>query len=444
TTGVGSKLFIMAQDMEPGIVNISSFSAFIDGKNSVSGSCTPQVVLDGEYVYCMANLTGTPTTGGLYTGTFYMYANYCAPSSINLYIMYCPSNDNFTFRGNIRIQAEPVPYGIIEQQYPTTGSQFLTVNVINSAAVAAPPGFQQMISFDPSQYAPYERQNLGNIRFFYGNQELYSWCESGCTNTSTSNTIFWVKLPEGIPASSQIELKMYFLPKLADYKDNFAGEAPQLTCPNPALPQTCKTYGEYDNGMKVFDIYSNFGGSSLPQGFGELLNGGSVAVDNELQLIPASAETDVYYNSTVSIPLVADAMVSSDTTSDATVFFSEDNISLTPSSGANIYDGYLGGYAGGTTEAIYKDVGGVYTPLASGASSYYPSVITLGFCGRGDLFALQNYTSQITSADTSFANGSYMPGLSAYNHGSGAQVTYQWFALRDCPPGNVMPQVTIG
>ena len=80
-TNVGSKLFIVAQDVEPGIVNISSFSAFIGGKNSVSGYCIPSLVVDGEYTYCTANVSVTPTNGNLYSGTFYMYADYCAPSS---------------------------------------------------------------------------------------------------------------------------------------------------------------------------------------------------------------------------------------------------------------------------------------------------------------------------------------------------------------------------
>ena len=443
SAGANSILFIIAQDNEPGIVNISGFSAFIAGKNSVSGSCTPSTASDGQYVYCTANVAPTPTTGGLYTGTFYMYANYCAPSSTNLNSFYCPSNKNFTFRGNVRIQSEPVKYSEIASQNVANGNDFLTVNVINTASSAAPDGFQQMISFTPSQYAANEATNLGNIRFFSGNNELYSWCELGCSSSYASNAIFWVKLPDGIPANGQITVDMYFLPLVTNYRKNFAGEAPQLSCPNPALTQTCKSYGEYDNGASVFSVYSNFAGGSIPNGFGELLGGGSASFDNQLTLTPGSAETDVYYNSTISTPQVAEAMVTSDTTADAAVFFSQNNVSLTPSSGANIYDGYLGGYAAGTTESIYRDVSGIYTQLASGTSSYYPSVITLGFCGSGNLFAQQNYTNEINSADSTFGNGSYIPGLSTYNHGSGAQATFQWFAVRDCPPGNTMPQVSI-
>ena len=443
STGIGSKLFIVAQDVEPGIVNVSSFSAFIDGQNSVSGYCLPSLVVDGEYTYCTANVSVTPTNGNLYSGTFYMYADYCSPSPNEIGNFYCVANKNFTFRGNVRLQSEPVPYGLISKQSVSSGSSFLTVNVINTASQPAPPGFQQMIAFDPSTYAQYERGNLGNIRFFSGNEELYSWCEAGCSNASTSNAIFWVKLPDGIQAGATLGISMYFLPKVADYKDNFAGEAPQLSCSDPSLTETCKTYGEYDNGAKVFSEYSDFAGGVLPQGFGELLDGGSVSLDNQLTLAPGSGETDVYYNSTVSVPQVADAMVTSDTTSDAAVFFAQNNLSSTPTSGANINDGYLGGYAGGTTEEIWKDVAGSYTELASGTSSYYPSVVSLGFCGDGSLYAQQNYTSTITSSDTAFDNGSYIPGISTYNHGSGAQATFQWFALRDCPPGGTMPQVSI-
>ena len=42
------------------------------------------------------------------------------------------------------------------------------------------------------------------------------------------------------------------------------GEAPQLSCPNPANTIGCSTYAEYDDGASVFDEYWNFSGTSLP------------------------------------------------------------------------------------------------------------------------------------------------------------------------------------
>ncbi len=89
-----------------------------------------------------------------------------------------------------------------------------------------------MIKFNPSTYSQYENGNLGNIRFYQGSTELYSWCEYGCSNTSSS-AIFWVKLPNGVPANGNVIVNMTFEPKSVNYDGVYAGES--------------STYGQYDN-----------------------------------------------------------------------------------------------------------------------------------------------------------------------------------------------------
>lgn len=134
---------------------------------------------------------------------------------------------------------------------PSTPKYILTT-LTNSQNVATLAPFQQMITFDPSTYSQYENSNLGNIRFYQGSTELYSWCESGCSNTS-SNAVFWVKLPNGIGAKSSTGIYMIFKPMSTNYDGVYAGEAPQLS----------PTYAEYDNGANVFNFYDNFAGTSL-------------------------------------------------------------------------------------------------------------------------------------------------------------------------------------
>ena len=124
----------------------------------------------------------------------------------------------------------------------------LPLTLKNSQSTAAPAPFQQMITFNPSAYSAYEASNLGNIRFYQNGTELYSWCESGCS-TASSNATFWVRLPNGIPANSNITISMVFGTTSANYDGVYAGEAPQLS----------PTYGEYDNGQNVFNIYGAFG-----------------------------------------------------------------------------------------------------------------------------------------------------------------------------------------
>ncbi len=122
--------------------------------------------------------------------------------------------------------------------------------------------FQQSISFDPSSYIANEEPDLGNIRFYAGMPStanaLVSWCQSGCTNSS-SNAEFWVRMPNGETPGEVIN--MYFEPKGAnqEYDGVYAGEAPQLS----------STYAQYDNGADVFTFYDNFEGqgNAAPSGF---------------------------------------------------------------------------------------------------------------------------------------------------------------------------------
>ena len=115
--------------------------------------------------------------------------------------------------------------------------------------------FQQMITFNSLNYSVYEASNLGNIRFYQGSSELYSWCESSCSSSLT-NTIFWVKIPNGIAAMSIAQINLTFAATTSNYDDNYAGQAPSLS----------SGYGMYDNGAKVFSLY--FDGNTNPSAFG--------------------------------------------------------------------------------------------------------------------------------------------------------------------------------
>jgi hypothetical protein len=87
-----------------------------------------------------------------------------------------------------------------------------------------------MITFNPSNavYKYAEHSDLGNIRFYQGGTQLYSWCESGCTSSS-SNAVFWVNLASGIAANSNTIVNAYFLSNTLDYNSSYAGECPECS-----------------------------------------------------------------------------------------------------------------------------------------------------------------------------------------------------------------------
>jgi len=242
------ELIVIASDSEPGVVNVSSFSAFLNYHSSKSGYCVPRVATAGEKIYCIANFTGSVTLGSVYTGTFKVIANYCANSPANI-TAFCPAGSAYTYGGNIRVQATKQVLGT---------SYYLDITITNSQGSAVPSHFQQEIQFSPSTYALEEAPDLGNIRFYFGSKELYSWCESGCSSTSSSNAIFWVKLPQAIPPGQSMVIQMYFLPKNVEYSGVHAGEAPQLS----------PSYGQYNNIGSVMNsglLYQiwGWGGSGM-------------------------------------------------------------------------------------------------------------------------------------------------------------------------------------
>ena len=126
----------------------------------------------------------------------------------------------------------------------------ITLTNSQSSATAAP--FQQMVTFDPATYSAYEASDLGNIRFCadkYCATTLSAWLESCATSCSPSSTsaVVWVNLPNGISGSSSVTVYLTFWGTGTHFDGNQWGEAPQLS----------STYGLYDNGGNVFDLYFN-------------------------------------------------------------------------------------------------------------------------------------------------------------------------------------------
>jgi len=169
-----------------------------------------------------------------------------------------------------------------------TGSGFVSIgvspqsifniNITNTQNTATPVPFQQMIKLPVSQLGlinPYIR-NIGPLRFSYNGSYIPAWLES----ISNGVVTIWIKLPVSIPANSSITIDMKVNP-LLNFDGNYLGEAPQLS----------STYGQYDNGASVFNMYFNRnlftsefltgGGGTLNQPTGiNLPNGASRIISN--------------------------------------------------------------------------------------------------------------------------------------------------------------------
>ncbi len=250
----GGQLIIVGEDTQAGIINVSSFNAFVLFHNSTSGYCIPNQATRGQYVYCVANFKFTPNITNVYFGTFQAHANYCTSGTGNLSLLYCPANRDYVFTGSVRVQpsktATPLNAIINSSSFTVF---YVPINLTNSQPVGAQAPFQQELSFNAPAYQKYEANDLGNIRFYYANKEITSWCELNCNSLSPYNTIMWVRLPFGIQPFSNTTIDMQFLANTVEYDATYAGEAPNAS----------SAYGRYDNGQNVFDFYDNFAGSSF-------------------------------------------------------------------------------------------------------------------------------------------------------------------------------------
>lgn len=79
---------------------------------------------------------------------------------------------------------------------------------------------------------------------------LYSWYEGRLINGNTYCDVWWLNLPNGIPANNNVTIYMYIGNSSSNYYSQYypyVGEAPYLS----------STYGQYDNGNYVFLLYNN-------------------------------------------------------------------------------------------------------------------------------------------------------------------------------------------
>ncbi|MEM3845758.1 MAG: hypothetical protein QXU98_08655 [Candidatus Parvarchaeota archaeon] len=155
------------------------------------------------------------------------------------------------------------------------------ITLSNPTSTATPPNLQVRLNINFASLVSGINADLGNIRFSSdqaGNNLLYAWLESAPQGTFTQGTSVsaytssnvWVNLGNNIiPANSFLNIYMHVL-TYADFDGVYWGANPLWT----------STYGQYDNGAKVFNYYTNFAGTTLPPNWTSYVSSGSVTVNN--------------------------------------------------------------------------------------------------------------------------------------------------------------------
>lgn len=442
----GNSMFtIVATDSVPGIINVSGFNAVIEYKGSVQGECYPEILTQGDQLHCNANFNIYPSSGALYTGTFSLYGDYCTPLPSTQTDISCNSiSGNFVFSGSFNTEAT------VETPSDALPLEYVPITLSNYQSSSVPADFQQMITFNALQYGAYVGNDLGNIRFYQGGSELYSWCESSCSNTA-ANAIFWVKLNQQINANSNAILQAVFYGANTQYDGKYAGEAPQLS---PA-------YAEYDNGGNVFLWY--MGTYPLNNYIIYPASGGDIEY-NTVTVTPygtvantVSLVNNQYYSTTAWIPqqinaygIVIEGWVSMDGTVQYGPFeFRGDNTIS--------QNGYILGSTNDCRAAVYVDLSGHWTNIACSGYGNSPWLWSTSIVYGNTLYTSDSSEPpymqgasiyQYVSITNSLygINNEYIGIVNKGGNGAGATNFNLFYQVRAryYPPNGVMPSVAYG
>ena len=362
---------------------------------------------------------------------------------------------------------------------------YIPVNIINtqSTAVAANTPIAigtsssgSIIGFNALPYSSYFTQN--NFEFFYANGTIVpSWLEAWNTSNEissslSSNMLEWINLgantPNELPASmtSNYIIYMGFAGNVVSSSNTLfnninTGEAPQLTCANPAVTAKCSNYAEYDNGNSIFSFYSNFAGTTLPSDWNEIGTVG-YTVDNGIQITsyPAGSSSINATVATFKQGTVLDALTMISGSYDTNVGFG--GVGTGGISSANtLYLASAGSSSGSDYPLFYSGMSGgdfVSTNYNYVPASNTPQVLTMvynasvAYDGTYDTWTLQNYTNRYAQASQSgapyvFPSGfPYFPLIAGTVYGA-ANPTNQnttWVRVRINPPEGVMPSTSLG
>jgi hypothetical protein len=310
---------------------------------------------------------------------------------------------------------------------------YLAVTLTNSQSSATPTDFQQMIVVNSSKYSAYISSTWSNVEFTTSpngaGTPLDAWIETNASNTA-KYTIVWVNLGSStVGANSNFVIYMNFMPTPVLSSLGPTGEAPQLS----------STYGQYDDGGKVFITYGNFAGTTVSSNYTQVTGGtGAISQNNGITLgvSGGSSYAAIISNTGVS---------PSQTITEGDIFTwgngETGGIGLMTSVSASapmyyfgiaLAQGYAGsGWASGGLTSIAKDY--IYCLGENGLAWLSTSSQEWYGC----------YSPYTTSASYLSIPSTVYPTIGMWNYtGYTSSIEFEWLRTRYYPPNGVMPSVS--
>ena len=432
----------------------SAITSSVTGFSNL-GSVAAQVIPNSGLVLSLGDSTGyniniTNITISLdgKTSTIRPDSLISSSSSSRFFIPFSsvPASSSYSFSVTVSYtepgQIFPGPYVSTGTVYGTSTSSsgfYQAITITNSQTTPTPAPFQQMINMSINNGGWYGTismiaPNYQNVEFFYPSGTVIpSWLE----NYSSSQFIYWIKLQNGIPASSSVTIYMVYFPKSDNVLNNVNnGEAPQIPCGSTPT-SSCSNYAEYDDGANVFNNYWNFAGTSFPTGFTNYNNGGTSTVNNGLNISLASS--GIYYgfvyNAAISPYSIVEAYSTGKRTNGPT------DLGVYPSNSESV-TGFAGvantwGWGDGTISGGYGNIGNPFD-ISSGSG-----VASIYWIGTGDEGVGWNYDFVSSTYSITIPSSIYLS-IGMGNNCAGSDLVYYWLRVRAYPPNGVMPSVSFG
>lgn len=312
---------------------------------------------------------------------------------------------------------------------------YVNITLFNSNTANTPGQFQQMISFNAVPYKAYERSDLGNIRFYQNNDALYSWCESGCSNSSASNSVFWIKVPNGLPAKSNTVITMTFMPKYVTYgpgATGYAGEAPQLS----------STYAQYDNGASVFSFaYADFKGTTCPTGF---TCSSTIQINSGISIYWNTAGNSVLTSTAYGLNVSQMGDVYGTYAGSCVDIGGNQPCTVGYTSGGGGQMSAWGGVSSSSIEPISSS--GTTAQFGSSTSASVATVYSVYYPTAGAVSSYWANYQTATAPSSSYPSSNIKFGIAngGWTTGTGTIGPFYWMRLRAYPPGGAMPAASFG